>query len=102
MNTVFIHNVFFKWIQGTSSADVDSMAAALATLPGKVPSIRSYAFGRDLGLGQPEASWDFAIFAEFDDEAGWRAYLSHPEHEAVRDKLLAPRIAERATVQFTV
>ncbi|MEY2643082.1 MAG: hypothetical protein RLZZ270_1068 [Actinomycetota bacterium] len=102
MNTVFVHNVFFKWIQGTSPSDVDVMAAALATLPGKVPSIKSYTFGRDLGLGQPGASWDFAIFAEFDDEAGWRAYLSHPDHEAVRDELLAPRIAERATVQFNV
>jgi hypothetical protein len=53
-----------------------------------------------LGLGQPGASWDFAIFAQFEDEAGWRAYLSHPEHELVRDEMLAPRIAERATVQF--
>lgn len=99
---MFVHNVFFKWIPGTTASEVDVMAAGLATLPDKVPSIRSYMFGRDLGLGQSGVSWDFAIFAEFDDEAGWRAYLSHPDHEAVRDELLAPRIAERATVQFNV
>jgi len=99
---VFVHNVFFKWKSGTSPAEIAQMAAALGTLPGAVPSIRSYTFGADLGLGQPGVSWDFAIFAQFDDEAGWREYLSHPEHEAVRDEMLAPRIAERATVQFSV
>ena len=63
MRPMFVHNVFFKWKPGTTTSHVDEMAAALGTLPGKVPSIRSYTFGRDLGLGQPEASWDFAIFA---------------------------------------
>lgn len=100
--TVFVHNVFFKWKTGTTSSEIDEMAKALGTLPGLVPSIRMYTFGRDLGLGQPGASWDFAIFAQFDDEDGWRAYLSHPDHEAVRDEKLAPRIAERASVQFIV
>ena len=99
---MFVHNVFFKWKSGTSPAEIAQMAVALGTLPGAVPSIRSYTFGVDLGLGQPGASWDFAIFAQFDDEAGWREYLSHPVHEAVRDEMLAPRIAERATVQFSV
>jgi hypothetical protein len=102
MSSVFVHNVFFKWIPATTSSHIDEMEAALATLPGTVPSIRSYTFGRDLGLGQPGATWDFAIFAQFDDEEGWRAYLAHPAHEAVRDDFLAPRIADRATVQFTV
>ncbi len=97
---MFVHNVFFKWKPGTSADEIARMAAALGTLPARVPSIRSYTFGADLGLGQPGASWDFAIFAQFEDEAGWRAYLSHPEHELVRDEMLAPRIAERATVQF--
>ena len=99
---MFVHNIFFKWKPGTTAKDINEMAEALGTLPGKVPSIRSYIFGSDLGLGQPGASWDFAIVAQFDDEAGWRAYLSHPDHEAVRDEKLVPRIAERATVQFVV
>ncbi len=102
MTSMFVHNVFFKWKPGTTTSHVDEMATALGTLPGKVPSIRSYKFGRDLGLGQPGVSWDFAISAQFDDEAGWREYLSHPAHEAVRDESLAPRIAERASVQFSV
>ena len=100
--TVFAHNVFFKWKPGTTPGEIAEMAAALDTLPAMVPSIRSYTFGADLGLGQPDSSWDFAIFAEFDDEAGWREYVSHPAHVAVRDEILVPRIADRATVQFTV
>jgi hypothetical protein len=99
---VFVHNVFFRWKKETTSTDVEAIHRALVTLPGLVPSIRSYTIGSNLGLSQPDVSWDFAIFAQFDDEAGWRAYVSHPEHEAVRDEIVAPHIAERATVQFVV
>jgi len=100
--TVFVHNVLFKWKPGTTPAQIDEITAALGTLPGRVPSIRSYTIGSDLGLSQPEVSWDFSIVAQFDDEAGWRDYVSHPDHEAVRDQIVAPHIAARATAQFTV
>jgi len=98
---VFVHNVFFRWKSGTTEAQVEEIGRALATLPGRVPSIRTYTIGHNLGLSQPEVSWDFAIFAQFDDEAGWKAYVTHPDHEAVRDQIVAPHIAERATVQFS-
>ena len=97
---MFVHNVFFKWKPGTTPAEISEMKAALATLPGAVPSIRSYIFGSDLGLSAG-TSWDFAIVAQFDDEAGWKGYLEHPAHEKVRAESLAPRIAERASVQFS-
>ena len=99
---MFVHNVFFKWKSGTSPAEIAQMAAALNTLPAKVSSIRRYTIGSNLGLSAPEVSWDFAIFAEFDDEAGWRDYVSHPDHEKVRDEIVAPHIEQRATVQFSV
>lgn len=99
---MFIHNVFFRWKPGTTAAQVDAITAALGMLPGRVPSIRSYTIGRDLGLSQPEVSWDFSIIAQFDDEAGWRDYVTHPDHEAVRDQIVAPHIAARATIQFMV
>ena len=99
---MFVHNVFFRWKSGTTDAQVEEITRALATLPELVPSILSYTIGRDLGLSQPEVRWDFAIFAKFDDEEGWKAYVSHPDHEAVRDRIVAPCIAERATVQFRI
>ena len=98
---MFVHNVMFKWKPGTTEANIAEMKAALATLPAAVASIRSYIFGSDLGMGAHGNSWDFAIVAQFDDEAGWRAYMDHPVHAKVRDESLAPRIAERASVQFT-
>lgn len=98
---MFVHNIQFKWKPGTTAAEVEEMKAALATLPGAVPSIRSYIFGSDLGLAaQSGNSWDFAIVAQFDDQAGWKEYLDHPVHDKVRAEVLAPRIAERASVQF--
>ena len=98
---MFVHIAMFKWKPGTTEADVAEIAAALGTLPGLVPSLRSYSFGPDLGLSPAGVRWDFAIIAHFDDEAGWRAYQDHPDHDKVRADVVAPRIGERAGVQFT-
>ena len=40
--------------------------------------------------------------AEFDDAAGYQAYVDHPAHQAVANDLIAPIRAERAHVQFAV
>lgn len=92
------HVVVFRWRPDVTSADVDAIDGALAALPGKIPSLRGYHHGPDLGLG--EGRWDYGIVAECDDETGWRAYEQHPAHQQVVDEVLRPCIAERAAVQI--
>ncbi len=48
---------------------------------------------RDLGIR--EGNLPYAFVAEFDDEAAYRAYDAHPEHDRIRRELIAP-ILERA------
>ena len=90
------HVVTFTWNESATPAALDVIVAALLALPGEIPELRSYHVGPDAGLDDGNA--DFAIVADFDDEAGWRAYQEHPAHQAVRE-LLRPIVASRAAVQ---
>lgn len=62
-------------------AQAAEMTAALQTLPGQVPSLRSLSVHRnELHEG---ANWDLVPITEFDDEAGLAEYDAHPAHAAV-------------------
>ena len=95
------HVAVFRWVEGTSSAEVDAFASALAGLPALIPEIRAYRFGPDAGLGL-SANADFAVVADFDDVEGYATYAAHPAHQDVIVRLLRPLVAERLSVQFTV
>jgi hypothetical protein len=90
----------FRWVDGTSPADIEAFAAGLAGLPALIPSIRSYRFGPDAGLGL-SANADYAVVADFDDVEGYATYAAHPAHQDVIVRLLRPLVAERLSVQFT-
>ena len=92
------HVVVFRWNADVTPEDVAAIDAALDALPGRIPSLRGYHHGPDLGLG--EGRWHYGIVAECDDVDGWRAYEQHPAHLQVVTEVLRPRIAERAAVQI--
>jgi hypothetical protein len=92
------HVAVFRWLEGTTADQVAAVTAGLAGLPAEVPSIRAYAHGPDLQLG--EGRWDYAVVAEFDDAAGYQAYVDHPAHQAVANERIAPIRADRAHVQL--
>lgn len=92
--------VVLKLNEQATEERLAALEAALSALPGKIEHIRSYAFGRNLGV--VPGTWDFGIVSEFDDEAGYLAYAEHPEHQHVVTEVLRPLIAERASVQFRI
>jgi len=96
---VITHVVTFRWKPETTAEQVAAIAAALATMPDLVPSIKTYRFGSDEGANGA-ANMDFAVVATFDTIEDWRAYDEHPEHDRVRAETIRPWIAERASVQF--
>lgn len=77
-----------------------SLAAELSQLPGKVPSISAYAYGADLGLR--EGNYDFAVIADFENEADFRTYVDHPDHVAFIQDHLRPVLAERVSIQIEI
>ncbi len=93
------HVALFRWKPGTTDEQVAAVKDALEALPAQVPTIRSYAVGPDLRLG--EDRWDFAVVASFEDARGYQAYVDHPAHQAVATELIAPIKADRAHVQIS-
>lgn len=79
---------------------VDEVAEALRGLPGQIPAIREYSVQLDAGLAHDNAH--LAVIADFDDEAGYAAYLRHPAHVDVLERLIRPSLALRLASQFPV
>jgi len=94
------HIVLLRWKTGTTPAQLEALTRAIATLPAQIPELRAYRFGADARL--VEGNFDFAIVADFDDEAGFRGYASHPAHQRFIAEHTRPLVAERAAVQFRI
>ena len=93
------HVVLLTWKDGTAPDQVSAIETALARMPEVMPFIRRYEMGRDLGIS---GSHDFAIVADFDNEADYRAYAEHPDHVAVLTDLLGPVVETKARVQYAL
>jgi Stress responsive A/B Barrel Domain len=92
------HNAAFKWKPETTDEEKQQVATELAKLPSIVPSLRAFASGPDAGLAQ--GNFDFAVSADFDDEAGYLAYRDDPAHREIVDRYILPIVAQRVAVQF--
>jgi len=92
------HTVLFKWKPEATADDKEQVATELSKLPSTVPSLRAFACGQDAGLAQ--GNFDFAVSADFDDEAGFFAYRNDPGHREVVDRYILPITAQRVAVQF--
>lgn len=94
-------HVMLMTFKNTATPDqIDAALAGLGTMPGLVPGILRYEFGVDLNV--MEGNPDLALIADFASEDDWRAYLSHPEHEAMSASAIAPIKGEMTRVQYLV
>lgn len=94
---VIRHMALFTWNPGTTAEQVAALCDGLAAIPSRIPEIRSYRFGSDLGLG---GNGQVAVVADFDDADGYRAYARHPDHQRVIAEMVAPIRADRLAVQI--
>lgn len=92
------HCVVFRFADGTDPASIAALAEALRALPAQIPEVEAYTVGADLGLRDTNA--DFAVVADFADEAAFLVYSGHPAHVAVIDEHVTPIVADRHAVQF--
>ena len=57
-------------------------------------------FGPDLGIN--DTNWDFVVVADFANADDYTTYRDHPSHRAFIAEEIAPRLAERASVQYDI
>lgn len=92
------HCVTLTFSPETTDEQLDALVTALDTLPLAIDAIRSYSFGRDLGLADGNAT--FVVVGEFDDVDGYVAYRDHPAHQQVIVEHIRPILTGRSAIQY--
>ncbi len=92
------HVVVLKFKAGVSESDIEALENALERLPGTIPEIMTYDFGRD--IVRSERSFDFALVSSFKDLDALKRYQGHPEHLKVLD-LVKKMCDQIVAVDFT-
>ena len=94
---MFRHVAVFRFTPESTREQHEAVIVALRTLPSIIPELRDYRVGLDAGL--VEGNFEMAVVADFDDEAGWRAYTADAEHQRIIAELIRPILADRSAVQ---
>jgi hypothetical protein len=97
---MIMHLVTFTWRPDATEDQVQALVKELGTMPSKIPALRSYNFGPDLGLR--DGSADFAVAAVVGDEADLHDYLDHPEHVRIVAAYVKPIVASRNAVDIAL
>jgi stress responsive alpha/beta barrel protein len=96
----FRHVVLFRWRDDTTAEQRRTVQTRLSELPGLIPELRSYQIGADAGMHA--GNFDFAVVADFADQAAFLTYRDHPVHRAIVEESILPITAERCAVQYAL
>lgn len=96
--TMIRHVVLLEFLPGTPKEHVDGIAAGLRDLPNRLPGLRSYEVGSDMGLAAGNAH--LAVLAAFDDVDAYLEYRDDPVHRRIIAEQILPRLASRSASQF--
>lgn len=69
----------------------------LMDMQGKIPGLITIDCG--ININQTDASWDLALYTEFDNQPSLDAYQEHPDHMKVK-KFMAGVRDQRAVVDW--
>jgi len=75
------HIVLLKFKKDAKESGIGGLEKKLGALPGEIPEIKSYEFGRD--VVRSERSYDFALVSVFEDTESLKRYQIHPRHQEV-------------------
>ncbi len=95
------HSVILSFDVPLSETEKSSILAAASALRERIPCIRSFTCGFDLGLSGRKDQ-DLAIYATFETPDTFKIYQTHPDHIAFLNDHIKPRLAEngRKACQF--
>lgn len=92
------HIVFLKFNDQEKPEEVISrLSSMLLALPDTIEQLKKMEVGTNVSTRS--AAFDFALVADFDDEAGLEAYRIHPDHVKVLD-FLAVHVQDSAVVDY--
>ena len=74
------HIVLFKFLPGTTDAQIDTLAHELEQLPTKIPGIVDYLWGPSVSIEHLEKGYSHGFIMTFTDAGARDAYVPHPIH----------------------
>lgn len=94
------HCVLGRFTEVATAEQKEKMFDELRGLPSKIPEISSLVCGPDAGLSAGNHS--FALNVEFNSDADYQVYATHPDHIKVINEFIKPILApgSRTAVQF--
>ena len=92
------HVAMFRLKPDAPADAAKSLEEGLFLIAQTIEEISAYTYGPDLGLR--DGNYDFAVVAVFENEADFRTYVDHPDHQAFIRERLTPVVAERVSIQF--
>lgn len=90
--------VLFSVKEGTRPEQLEAITRAMNAI--RFEGCRRWELVPDLQLR--EGNMPYAFISEFDDEAAYRAYDTHLEHNRIRRDLLAPIVERLKRFQYKV
>ncbi|HEY0741781.1 MAG TPA: Dabb family protein [Chryseosolibacter sp.] len=93
------HVVLFKFKDSSSPADVKKVEDAFRTLPGKLPMIKSFEWGKNNSPENLNQGLTHCFFVTFASEKDRDAYLPHPEHQAFVE-ILKPHLDKVTVIDY--
>ncbi len=90
--------VLFSVREGTRPERLDVIVRAMKAI--RFEGCVRWELVRDLQLR--DGNMPYAFVSEFDDEAAYRAYDTHGEHNRIRRELLAPIVEKLERFQYEV
>lgn len=92
------HIVLMKWKAGTEATAIEAIEDGFSALVESLDSIHSYEYGSDKGLHSND--YDYALVAEFETEADFKAYVVDEQHQLLMKERIAPVMDSYTTLQF--
>ena len=89
----------FKFKDSSSAADVKKVEEAFAALPGKLPQIKGYEWGKNNSPENLNQGLTHCFILTFSSEKDRDEYLVHPDHKAF-GKVLGPHLDKVTVVDF--
>ncbi len=79
------HLVLFTVREDASARDIEDLLASLRALRDSVPGVVDLAVGEN--FSERAGGYTHGLFARFESADGLQAYIKHPDHLAVVEKL---------------
>ena len=84
-----VKHVVLLRFKPVADEQIAEVMADLAALKDKIPGLLDFSGGRNTSLEGLSKGYTHGFVMTFQDEASRDAYLPHPEHEKVKEKVFA-------------